>query len=91
MHINPTVHCTPETRAFGEILTLSTGERFMTFRISETRYGGTGVDLLISDPALLDMIANEAERLCREFVGDVPPPLEIGGTAPVVVAPGVIP
>ena len=24
------------------------------------------------DPAFLDKLSNEAERLCREFVGDVP-------------------
>ena len=73
MHINPTVHCTPETRAFGEILTLSSGERFMTFRIAEERYGGSGVDLIIRDTALLDMISNEADRLAREFIGDAAP------------------
>ena len=29
------------------------------------------------DPAFLDKLSNEADRLCREFVGDVP-----GGFAP---------
>ena len=36
---------------------------------------GTGSErctLQPSDPAFLDKLANEAERLCREFVGDVP-------------------
>ena len=36
---------------------------------------GTGSErctLQPSDPAFLDKLANEADRLCREFVGDVP-------------------
>lgn len=73
VRITTTVHCKPETRAYGEILTLSDGRRFMSFRIAADRWGGTGVDLFLDDPALLDMISNEAERLAREFIGDVPP------------------
>ena len=68
-----TAHCDETTRAFGEILTSSDGSRFMVFRIGAARYGDTGVDFIIRTPELLDKIANEAERLCREFVGDVPP------------------
>lgn len=73
MNTTTTVHCTEETRVFGEVMTLSDGKRFMSFRISNDRWGGTGVDFLINDTALLDMISNEAERLTREFIGDVPP------------------
>jgi hypothetical protein len=27
---------------------------------------------VVSDPVFLDKLSNEADRLCREFVGDVP-------------------
>lgn len=74
MRSTHTAHCTEETRAYGEILTSSDGSRFMVFRIAAERYGGTGIDLIIRTPELLDYISNEAERLCREFVGDVPAP-----------------
>ena len=83
MNTTTTVHCTEETRVFGEVMTLSDGKRFMALRISADRWGGTGVDLLLTDPALLDKLSNEAERLCREFIGDVPPleplPVELHG------------
>ena len=72
MQTTTTVHVTSETRAYGEILTHSEGKRFMSLVIGEAPYGGTSVALLITDPAFLDKLANEAERLCREFVGDVP-------------------
>jgi hypothetical protein len=27
---------------------------------------------IVNDPVFLDKLSNEADRLCREFVGDVP-------------------
>lgn len=35
--------------------------------------GAQSVTMIVRDPAFLDKLANEAERLCRELVGDVPP------------------
>ena len=74
MHTTTTVHITAKTRVYGDILTTTSGDRFMRLTIGEEEYAGTRVELLISDPEFLDYLANEAERLCREFVGEVPAP-----------------
>ena len=74
MQITTTVHVNAKTRAFGSILTATSGDRFMCLTIGEEEYAGTRVELLISAPEFLDFLANEAERLCREFVGEVPAP-----------------
>lgn len=72
MQTTTTVHVTNETNVYGEILTTSDGRRFMSLVIGEAPFGGTNISLLINDPAFLDRLSNEADRLCREFVGDVP-------------------
>lgn len=41
--------------------------------------GAQSVTIITRDPAFLDKLSNEAERLCREFVGDVPEPLRATG------------
>lgn len=72
MHTTVTLHVNAKTRAFGSILTTGSGDRFMRLTVGEEKYAGTRVEFLISDPEFLDYISNEGERLCREFVGDVP-------------------
>ena len=80
-------HCYSEaeadTKIEGYILDSASGRHiYLTFGEGSTR-----VTLHVNDTAFLDKLANEAERLCREYVGDVPPlePISyaaIGGVTP---------
>ena len=58
----------------GSILIVGDQGRVMYLTIGN---GAERLTIQPRDAAFLDKLANEAERLCREFVGDVP-----GGFAP---------
>ena len=89
MHTDTTVHAKLDTPVFGYTLPVcgktvgylkvGTDENYVTF--------------IITDPAFLDKLANEAERLCREIVGDVPPlePLPAPETISYAAIGGVTP
>jgi len=64
------VHLPANTRVTGMIRTQTNGDRYMVLDLSAQGVGD--VTFFIHDPEFLDKLANEAERLCREFVGDVP-------------------
>ena len=46
-----------------------TRRRVAYLEVGESPYT---VTFMLDDPAFLDKLSNEADRLCREFVGDVP-------------------
>lgn len=59
-----------DTKVEGSILTTETGARHVYLTLGT---GSTRITLHVNDTAFLDKLANEAERLTREFIGDVPP------------------
>jgi hypothetical protein len=58
-----------DTKIVGSILPDGRGGRIMYLTFGE---GSTRISFHVNDTMFLDKLANEAERLCREFVGDVP-------------------
>ena len=73
MHSTTNFHVNGSTRVNGEILVVPGSGRVMFFTVE----GADRMDrmtFIVNDPVFLDKLANEAERLCREFVGDVPEP-----------------
>lgn len=60
-----------DTRVEGSILIVGTdARREMYLTVGE---GSSRNTFHVVDPIFLDRLSNEAERLCREFVGDIPP------------------
>lgn len=55
----------------GTILNVEGQGRVMYLTVGK---GGGRLTIQPRDPAFLDKLSNEADRLCREFVGDVPQP-----------------
>ena len=68
MHTGIMIHPTSKVTVNGYISDVN-GDRVMFLRIAE-RF--EDLTIIVRDPAFLDKPSNEAERLCREFVGDVP-------------------
>lgn len=84
MNTSHNLFVTGKDKVRGFILEVpNTKRRVMYLEIGESPYAVT----FMPDPEFLDKLANEAERLCREFVGDVPQPerisyAAIGGVTP---------
>lgn len=68
MHTDTTIHPKFETPVTGYTLPVF-GETVGYLKIGTDQ---SVVTIIIRDPAFLDKLANECERLCRELVGDVP-------------------
>ena len=68
-----------DTKIEGSILLDGRGEKIMYMTFGE---GSTRVTFHVNDTAFLDKLANEAERLTREFIGDVPPLEPLGDDCP---------
>lgn len=68
MHADITVHAKFDTPVTG--YTLPVSEKTVGYLKIGT--DENHVLFIITDPTFLDKLTNEGERLCREFVGDVP-------------------
>ena len=71
MQTTTMIHLDDTATVEAEIQTRRNGERYLLLRISES-LGGPHLTIFPAGPEFLDKLANECERVTREFVGDVP-------------------
>lgn len=72
MHISANVHLSPKAKPICSVATDGNGRRYLVLTIEDDGAAYPHVTLFPDDPAFLDKLANECERVVREFVGDVP-------------------
>ena len=72
MHITTNAHLSKDATVSAHISTNPAGEKYLVLTIEDDGAAYPHVTLFPDDPAFLDKLANECERVVREFVGDVP-------------------
>ena len=73
MHANIQVHLQDSAKVEARICTDGDGKRYLVLEIRED-HAYPAVTFFPAGPEFLDKLANECERVVREFVGDVPAP-----------------
>jgi hypothetical protein len=73
MQTGTTHYVNDQTEVTAEILEVGDDERRVMYLTVGPRWSPCRATFIIEGTDFLDKLANEAERLVREFVGDVPP------------------
>lgn len=73
MQVSANIHLSETSAVHADIATDGTGRRYIVLTITG-EYAYPSITIFPAGPEFLDKLANECERVVREFVGDVPAP-----------------
>jgi hypothetical protein len=83
MRTGMNVHLTTRAKVAGKVVTDGIGRRYITLEITDDGVVYPAICFFPEDETFLDKLANECERVTREYIGDVPPleplPAELHG------------